>query len=106
MRRDSCRSVPTTYSPPASLTWSCSAATCCLIFSVREGRLEAKAADAPEHKPASVFEKVGEDLDRTTAGRETGELLRITRDEHGDVVKMNWATYLFARKPLAFGEQP
>jgi CubicO group peptidase (beta-lactamase class C family) len=76
------------------------------VFSVREGRLEAKAADAPEHKPASVFEKVGEDLYRTTAGRETGELLRITRDEHGDVVKMNWATYLFARKPLAFGEQP
>jgi hypothetical protein len=76
------------------------------VFSVREGHLEAKAADAPEHKPASVFERIGEDLYRTVAGRETGELLRITRDETGHVVKMNWATYLVTRKPLAFGEQP
>lgn len=76
------------------------------VFSVKEGHLEARAADAPDHKPSSVFERVGDDVYRTTSGRELGELLRITRDEHGDVVKMNWATYLFARKPLAFGEQP
>ena len=76
------------------------------VFSVRQGRLEARAAAAPDHKPPSVFEEVGDDLYRTTAGRETGELLRITRDEHGEVVKMNWATYLVTRKPLAFGERP
>jgi len=75
-------------------------------FSVRQGHLEAKAAAAPEHKPASVFEQVDKDLYRTVAGRETGELLRITRDSQGDVVKMNWATYLVTRKPLAFGERP
>ncbi|HSE70533.1 MAG TPA: serine hydrolase domain-containing protein [Nocardioidaceae bacterium] len=76
------------------------------VFRVREGRLEAKAAGAPEHKPASVFERIGDDLYRTTSGREIGELLRITRDEHGEVLKMHWATYLVTRRPLAFGQQP
>lgn len=76
------------------------------VFSVRRGRLEAKAADAPEHKPPSVFEKVGADLYRTVSGRETGELLRITRGPDGEAVKMNWATYPVTRKPLAFGERP
>ncbi len=76
------------------------------VFSVREGKLEAKAAGAPEHKPASVFENVGEDLYRTVSGRETGELLRITRGPDGEAVKMNWATYPVTRKPLAFGELP
>jgi hypothetical protein len=33
-----------------------------------------------------------------------GELLRITRDPDGRVTKMNWATYLVTRAPLAFGE--
>ncbi|HET6624891.1 MAG TPA: serine hydrolase domain-containing protein [Nocardioidaceae bacterium] len=75
------------------------------VFSVRHGRLEAKGADAPEHKPASVFEKIGDDVYRTVSGRETGELLRITRDQHGEPVKLHWATYPVTRKPLAFGEQ-
>lgn len=76
------------------------------VFSVRQGHLEARPAAAPEHKPSSVFEQVAEDLYRTTAGRETGELLRITRDEDGEVVKLNWATYPMTRRPLAFGEEP
>ncbi len=76
------------------------------VFSVRQGRLEARGALMPEHKPPSVFEKVDDDLYRTVSGRETGELLRITRDEHGEVVKLNWATYPVTRKALAFGEQP
>ena len=73
-------------------------------FSVRQGRLEARSPQLPEHKPSSVFEKVGEDLYRTVAGREQGELLRLTRDEQGRVRKMNWATYLVTREPLAFAE--
>jgi CubicO group peptidase (beta-lactamase class C family) len=76
------------------------------VFSVKQGRLEARAQALPEHKPSSVFEKVGEDLYRTVSGREAGELLRVTRDESGRVTKMNWATYLVTRKPLAFGELP
>lgn len=75
-------------------------------FSVRQGRLEARAQGLPEHKPSSVFERVDEDLYRTTCGREAGELLRITRDDQGRVRKMNWATYLVTREPLAFGERP
>ncbi|MDQ3029369.1 MAG: beta-lactamase family protein, partial [Actinomycetota bacterium] len=73
-------------------------------FSVRDGLLEARGETAPGHKPPSVFVKLSEDLYRTESGRETGELLRITRDEHGLVAKMNWATYLFTREPFAFGE--
>ena len=76
------------------------------VFSVVGGRLEARAPDLPRHKPSSVFEKVGEDLYRTVKGRETGELLRITRDEQGVPVTMNWATYPVTREPLAFGETP
>ena len=74
------------------------------VFSVRQGRLEARAQALPEHKPSSVFERVGDDLYRTVQGREVGELLRVTRDADGRVTKMNWATYLVTREPLAFGE--
>ena len=34
----------------------------------------------------------------------TGELLRITRKADGDVTKLNWATYFFARESYAFRE--
>ena len=50
------------------------------VFSVKQGRLEARHQALPEHKPSSVFARVGEDLYRTVQGRETGELLRVTRD--------------------------
>ncbi|MBA3266431.1 MAG: beta-lactamase family protein [Nocardioidaceae bacterium] len=73
-------------------------------FSVRSGRLEARAEAAPSYKPPSVFTEVADDLYRTESGRETGELLRITRDSSGAVTKMNWATYLVSREPYAFGE--
>src|SRR3954470_2651026 len=73
-------------------------------FSVREGRLEARAPETPEHKPSSVFEQVEPDLYRTVAGRETGELLRVARDADGRPRKLNWATYLVTREPYGFGE--
>jgi CubicO group peptidase (beta-lactamase class C family) len=75
------------------------------VFSVLDGHLEARATDLAEHKPSSVFERIGDDLFRTTRGRENGELLRVTRDADGRVLKMNWATYLVSREPLAFGER-
>ncbi|MGN6131297.1 MAG: serine hydrolase domain-containing protein [Nocardioidaceae bacterium] len=74
------------------------------VFTVRQGALEARAQGLPEHKPSSTFEKVADDVYRTTAGREAGELLRLTRDGDGRVVKMNWATYRFSREPYAFGQ--
>ena len=75
-------------------------------FSVREGRLEARSPQLPTEKPSSVFEPVGEDVYRTVSGREAGELLRVGRDETGGVRKLNWATYLMTRAPLAFGQEP
>ena len=73
-------------------------------FSVREGTLEARAQKAPGHQPPAVFERVAADLYRTVSGRERGELLRLTRDADGRVSRMNWATYLVTREPLAFGQ--
>ena len=55
------------------------------MFTVRQGRLEARAEGLPEHKPSSRFEQVGPDLFRTVAGREHGELLRVSRDADGRV---------------------
>lgn len=73
-------------------------------FSVRNGRLEARADSAAESVPPSVFARVADDLYRTESGRETGEMLRVTRDESGTVARLNWATYRFDRSPMAFGE--
>lgn len=72
------------------------------ILSYRNGRLEAVSATRPGKEP-SVFEQEGADLFRTVSGRERGELLRVVRDESGDVVKLYWATYPFLRTPEVFG---
>jgi CubicO group peptidase (beta-lactamase class C family) len=74
------------------------------VFSVKGGKLQAKAPAAPAHKAPAEFVKLSEDLYRTESGREVGELLRITRDASGVPVKLHWATYLCTREPLAFGE--
>ena len=39
---------------------------------------------------------------RVVSGREVGELLRLTRDEAGAVVRMHWATYRFTRHQETF----
>jgi CubicO group peptidase (beta-lactamase class C family) len=74
------------------------------VFSVKGGKLQAKSPAAAEHLAPAVFERVSEDIYRTVSGRETGELLRITRDAEGTPMKLHWATYLCTREPLAFGE--
>jgi CubicO group peptidase (beta-lactamase class C family) len=74
------------------------------VFSVRQGRLEAQVRRAPKGTPNSVFEPDGPDAFRTVSGRERGERLRVRRDAEGGVVAMNWATYVFTRRPYAFGE--
>jgi hypothetical protein len=73
------------------------------VFSWRRGKLEARLATwAPEREP-SVFEPEGEDRYRVVSGRERGETLRVVRDESGEVVRLYWATYPFARTPEVFG---
>ncbi|HZX07847.1 DUF7586 domain-containing protein, partial [Kribbella sp.] len=74
------------------------------VFSVRNGTLEAKSPAAAEYQSPAVFERVSDDVYRTVSGRETGELLQITRDPAGHPTKLHWATYLCTREPLSFGE--
>ena len=75
------------------------------MFWVEQGELRARI-DKPgaERLTASRFEKVADDVYRDVSGRERGELLRVTRAADGTVTKLNWATYLFTREPIAFGE--
>lgn len=93
--------IPKEFTDLIGVWWSEGSA---FTFSVREGRLEARAPTLPEHMPSSAFEQVGPDVYRTVSGREEGELLRVTRDAEGRATKMNWATYLVTREPYAFGE--
>jgi len=73
-------------------------------FSWHGGALRAQVAGAPAGMPPSIFRPLPDrpDVLRTTSGRETGELLRLTRDASGAVVLMHWATYRFTRVQEAF----
>ena len=75
------------------------------IFWVEQGELRARIDKPAAAKlTPSRFTRVEDDVYRDLSGRERGELLRVTRDADGTVSKMNWATYLFTREPIAFGE--
>jgi hypothetical protein len=67
------------------------------VFTWRDGALTARGERDPAGRPPSVFTPLGDDLFRTASGREAGELLRLTRDASGQVVRMHWATYRFTR---------
>jgi CubicO group peptidase (beta-lactamase class C family) len=73
------------------------------VFSWRHDRLEARLATAPSGRAPSVFEPDGDDRFRTVSGDERGELLRVVRDDGGEVAKLYWATYPFTRAPETFG---
>jgi CubicO group peptidase (beta-lactamase class C family) len=73
------------------------------VFSVRDGRLEAKPVGAPRTRPPSVFAEEGTDLFRCVDGREHGELLRVVRREDGTVDRLYRATYPVTRDPRPFG---
>ncbi|MEU2703379.1 serine hydrolase domain-containing protein [Micromonospora aurantiaca (nom. illeg.)] len=74
------------------------------VFSWHDGTLRARGADDPAGKPPAVFAPLPDrpDVFRTVSGREVGELLRLTRDERGVVVRMHWATYRFTRTQETF----
>jgi len=75
------------------------------VFWVERGELRARIDKPGAAKMApSRFQQVEDDVYRDISGRERGELLRITRNADGSVPKLNWATYLFTREPIAFGE--
>jgi hypothetical protein len=73
-----------------------------LVFRWRAGKLEIRGAtDAPTDPPA-VLEQLDADRWRTVSGPEHGELLRLTRDENGAIVKLNWAGYPVSREQRLF----
>lgn len=78
------------------------------VFSWHDGALQARGADTPADKPPSIFEPLPDqpDLLRTVSGREAGELLRLTRDADGTVIRMHWATYRFTRVQETFDGIP
>ena len=74
-----------------------------VVFSWRNGRLEARARDDPDWKAPSVFVREGEDRWRTESGPEHGELLRLERDDEGRLARMVWAGYPVTREPSVLG---
>ncbi len=75
------------------------------VFWVEQGELRARVdKPAAANLAPSRFVEVEDDVYRDVAGRERGELLRVTRAADGTVTKLNWATYLFTREPIGFGE--
>jgi CubicO group peptidase (beta-lactamase class C family) len=74
------------------------------VFSWHDGALQSRIAGMPADTPPSIFQPLPSrpDVLRTISGRESGELLRLTRDDSGAVVRMHWATYRFTRGQEAF----
>ncbi|MBM2621733.1 beta-lactamase family protein [Actinoplanes sp. LDG1-06] len=74
------------------------------VFSWHDGSLRARLTELPPDFPPAVFEPLSgqPDVLRTVSGRETGELLRLTRDDSGEVVRMHWATYRMTRVQQGF----
>jgi CubicO group peptidase (beta-lactamase class C family) len=93
--------APAAYRPVLGRWWSEGME---FVFAWHGGRLQARAVDAPASRPPAIFEPLPDEVDvlRTTSGRETGELLRLTRDDRGGVARMHWATYLFTRAQEGF----
>jgi hypothetical protein len=74
------------------------------IFRWSDGHLTAARVDDPPGQAPAVFAADPDqpDILRTMSGRESGELLRLMRDENGEVVRMHWATYRFTRHQETF----
>ena len=73
-----------------------------MVLSWRQGRLEAKLIGGVPGRDTSYFEPDGDDRFRSVEGRERGELLRVVRDEVGEIEKLYFATYPVLREPSAF----
>ena len=69
------------------------------VFRYRDGGLEALAHDDSAGSSRTRFRPDGEDRYRALDGRERGELLVVVRDENGHVVRLEFASYPFSRKP-------
>jgi hypothetical protein len=68
------------------------------VFSWRSDGLHAHL-DADPAASDTQFALESPDLLRAVGGRLMGEVLRVRRDVHGEVVGLEWATYPFTRAP-------
>jgi CubicO group peptidase (beta-lactamase class C family) len=73
-----------------------------LVLRCRGGRLECELVGGPLGRSISVLAEEAPDRYRIVEGRELGELLRVVRDEAGNVVKLYLATYPLKREPTTF----
>jgi CubicO group peptidase (beta-lactamase class C family) len=69
------------------------------LFRYRDGRLEALLRGGAPGQELTHFARESEDRYRAIDGLERGELLLILRDERGEVVRIEVASYPFARRP-------
>lgn len=78
------------------------------VFFWRVGQLWARGAEDAAGRPPAVFVPIDgrPDVLRGDSGRETGELLRLTRDADGTVIRMHWATYRLTRRQESFDGRP
>lgn len=65
----------------------------------RDGGLDARFQEDPEWKPSAVLRRESADRWRIESGWEQGELLRIERDENGEIVRLVLAGYPVTREP-------
>jgi CubicO group peptidase (beta-lactamase class C family) len=91
--------VPTELEPLLGRWWSEGTE---FVIRYRNGKLEARAAEAPASAPPAVFEPDGEDRFRGASGPEQGEQLEVVRGSDGAVDKLYWATYPMTRAPQSF----
>jgi CubicO group peptidase (beta-lactamase class C family) len=75
--------------------WSEAAET---VFTWRADGLHARLVGAPVMNETR-FERLDRDNYRAVKGRFTGERLAVRRDQSGNVVALEWATYPFTRTP-------
>ena len=73
-----------------------------IVIRYRNGKLEAREAEAPASAPPAVFEADGADRFRGVSGPEQGEPLEVVRGSDGAVEKLYWATYPMTRTPRPF----
>jgi CubicO group peptidase (beta-lactamase class C family) len=91
--------VPHELEPLLGRWWSEGAE---FVIRYRNGKLEARAAEAPATVPPAVFEPDGSDRFRGVSGPEQGEQLEVVRGSDGSVEKLYWATYPMTRTPRPF----
>jgi CubicO group peptidase (beta-lactamase class C family) len=72
------------------------------VIRYRDGKLEAREAEAPATAPPAIFEPDGADRFRGVSGPEQGEPLEVVRGTDGAVEKLYWATYPMTRTPQSF----